>query len=99
MTKAELADKVYQKVGFSRADAMEIVETALEIIKETLVQGENFKISGFGNVVVRSKQERVGRNPQTGQGVTIKARKVVRFKASQILKAAVNAGRPASSQS
>jgi len=99
MTKAELAEKVYEKICFPHADAMEIIETALEIIKETLVQGEKVKISGFGNFMVRSKHERVGRNPQTKQAVTITARRVLTFKASHILKKAVNAGQPPSTQS
>ena len=90
MTKAELAEKVYEKAGYSRRDATEIVETMLEIIKESLEQGEKVKLSGFGNFVVRAKRERAGRNPQTKQAITITTRKVVTFKASQILKKSVN---------
>jgi len=99
MTKAELAGRVNERVGFSRADAVEMVETALEIIKETPAQGENVKISGFGNFVVRSKRERLGRNPHTTQPIIITARKVVTFKASSILKKTVKAGQPAVSSS
>jgi len=99
MTKAELAEKAYEKVGFSRQQSVEIIETVLAIIKETLDQGEKVKISGFGKFVVRSKHERRGRNPHTKQEVTITARRVVTFKASQILKAAVNTIPPASSSS
>jgi integration host factor subunit alpha len=92
VTKVEMAEKVYERVGFSRRECLEIVETALEVIKETLEQGEKVKISGFGNFVVRSKHERVGRNPQTGATMKITPRKVVTFKASRVLKDAVNHG-------
>jgi len=90
VTKVEMAEKVYERVGFSRRECLEIVEATLELIKETLAQGEKVKISGFGNFVVRSKHDRAGRNPQTGASMTIAARKVITFKASRILKDAVN---------
>ena len=92
MTKAEIVEKIYEKVGFSKRESAEIVDTVFEIMKETLEQGEKIKISGFGNFVVRSKRERIGRNPHTREAITISARKVVTFKASQILKTAVNTG-------
>jgi integration host factor subunit alpha len=92
MTKAELAEKIYAKVGFGRRESAEIVEALLEIIKEGLIQGEKIKISGFGNFVVRKKHERVGRNPHTGEQLKITARRVLTFKASHILKQAVNRG-------
>ena len=94
MTKAELVEKIYEKVGFSKCESAEIVDKVFDIIKETLEQGEKIKISGFGNFVVRSKRERIGRNPHTREAITISARKVVTFKASQILKKAVNEGKP-----
>jgi len=93
MTKAEIVEKLYEKVGFSRRESSDIVETVLEIMKEALAQGEKIKISGFGHFNVRKKHERVGRNPHTGQELKITARRVITFKASQILKNAVNRGR------
>ena len=93
MTKAELVEKIYEQVGFSKRESAEIVDTVFEIMKETLEKGEKIKISGFGNFVVRSKRERIGRNPHTREAITISARKVVTFKASQILKTAVNTGK------
>jgi len=92
MTKAEIVEQIYEKVGFSRRESSDIVETMLEIMKESLAEGEKIKISGFGNFAVRFKRERMGRNPHTGQEIKISARKVITFKASQILKTAVNRG-------
>ncbi len=99
MTKAELVEKIYEQVGFSKRESAEIVDTVFEIMKETLEKGEKIKISGFGNFVVRSKRERIGRNPHTREAITISARKVVTFKASQILKVAVNTGKTPSASS
>lgn len=91
MTKADIIETVYEKVGgFSKKEAAEIVETVFDTIKETLEKGEKIKISGFGNFVVRDKKERVGRNPQTGEEITISARRVLTFKPSQVLKNALN---------
>ena len=74
MTKADIVENVYEKVGgFSKKEAAEIVETVFDTIKETLERGEKIKISGFGNFVVRDKNARAGRNPQTGQEITIRA--------------------------
>jgi integration host factor subunit alpha len=92
MTKAELAERICEKVGFGRRESAEIVETLLDLMKESLAQGEKIKISGFGNFVLRSKHERVGRNPHTGEQLKITARRVLSFKASHILKQAVNRG-------
>ncbi len=96
MTKADLIEKVYQKVGFSKKEAARMVEVVFNTITETLERGEKIKISGFGNLLVRSKRERRGRNPQTGEEITIKARRVLTFKPSNILKEALNKGYPAS---
>ncbi len=90
MTKADIIEKVYEKVGFSKRECAEIVETVFETMKETLEKSEKIKISGFGNFVVRDKRQRVGRNPHTGDAITISARRVLTFKASQVLKNAVN---------
>lgn len=90
MTKADIVESVYEKVGFSKKEASEIVELIFDTIKGTLEKGEKIKISGFGNFVVREKRPRIGRNPQTGQEIEISARKVLTFKPSQILKSALN---------
>jgi integration host factor subunit alpha len=91
MTKADIIEHVYEKVGgFSKKEAAEIVEVVFDTIKETLERGEKIKISGFGNFVVRDKNSRVGRNPQTGKEITISARRVLTFKPSQVLKNALN---------
>ena len=76
--------------GLSCDAAAEIVETVFNTIKETLENGEKIKISGFGNFVVREKKARIGRNPQTGEEITISARRVLTFKPSQVLKNALN---------
>ncbi|MCD6352969.1 MAG: integration host factor subunit alpha [Proteobacteria bacterium] len=90
MTKADIIENIYEKVGLSKEESGRIVALALEILKETLEKGEKIKISGFGNFVVRQKRTRRGRNPQTGEEIEISARKVVTFKASPILKKALN---------
>ena len=92
VTKADIIESVYEKVGFSKKEAAEIVEMVFDTIKETLERGEKIKISGFGNFVVRDKNARVGRNPQTGEEITISARRVLTFKPSQVLKNALNTG-------
>ena len=90
MTKAEIVEQIYERVGFSKKEAAELVEKVFEIIKETLAQGEKVKISGFGNFVVRQKNARKGRNPQTGQEILLEARKVLTFKPSLVLKTVLN---------
>src|SRR4026209_2992603 len=96
MTKADIIENVYEKVGgFSKKEAAEVVEMVFDTIKETLERGEKIKISGFGNFEVRDKRSRVGRNPQTGQGIEISARRVLTFKPSQVLKGALNGTAPA----
>ena len=90
MTKAEIVEQIYESVGFSKKEAAELVEKVFEIIKETLAEGEKVKISGFGNFVVRHKNARKGRNPQTGQEILLDARKVLTFKPSLVLKNVLN---------
>ena len=86
MTKAEIVEHIYEKVGFSKKESAELVEKVFEIIKETLAAGEKVKISGFGNFVVREKNARKGRNPQTGEEIRLAARRVLTFKPSLVLK-------------
>ncbi len=90
MTKADIVEKVYEKIGFSKKEASELVELVFQTLKDRLHQGEKVKISGFGNFVVRKKKERVGRNPQTGEQIKITARRVLTFRPSQVLKAMLN---------
>ena len=91
MTKAEIVQALYSKVGgFSRKESAELVDLVFEMMKETLARGEKIKVSGFGNFVLRDKRQRPGRNPQTGDPIKISERRVLTFKASQILKHALN---------
>ena len=90
MTKADIVEEVYERVGISKQEAAQLTELFLDIMKETLERGETVKVSGFGNFVVRAKQARRGRNPQTGEDITITPRKALTFKASPLLKQALN---------
>ena len=91
MTKAEIVQAVYSRLGgFSKKESADLVDLVFETMKETLGRGEKIKISGFGNFVVRDKNSRTGRNPQTGQEITITARRVLTFKPSQVLKNSLN---------
>jgi integration host factor subunit alpha len=86
MTKSDLVKEVYENIGFSKKEASELVESVLEIMKSSLENGEKVKISGFGSFLVRQKEPRRGRNPQTDQSIIISGRKVLVFKASPVLK-------------
>ena len=90
MTKADLIENVYLTTGFSKKESAEIVEMVFDLMKSTLEDGEKIKIAGFGNFVVKEKAARRGRNPQTGGEIEISARKILTFKPSQVLKAAIN---------
>ena len=90
MTKGDIAERIHEKIGFSKKEAADVVESIFEVIKERLEQGEKVKISGFGNFVVSQKHARKGRNPQTGEEITISGRRVLTFKASQVLKRSMN---------
>ncbi len=93
MTKADIVETIFEKVGYSKKDVSAVVEEVFECIKGTLEKGDKVKVSGFGNFSVRHKRSRRGRNPQTGSEITIDQRRVLTFKASQLLKKAIN-GRP-----
>jgi integration host factor subunit alpha len=86
MTKADIIQLVFEKVGLPRNEAYEIVETVFDTIKTTLIDGETLKISGFGTFTVRKKGSRIGRNPKTKEEVEITSRRVVTFRASDNLK-------------
>ena len=90
MTKADIVENIYERVGLSKEESSRIVELVLELIKNTLEEGQRIKISGFGNFVVRKKRARRGRNPQTGDEIEISARRVLTFKSSPILKKTLN---------
>jgi integration host factor subunit alpha len=90
MTKADIADNVSNKLGCTKDDAYDLVELTLETLKGAIAKEGHVKISGFGNFVVKQKAARKGRNPQTGEEITITPRKILTFKASQVLKAQIN---------
>ena len=90
MTKIEIVTNVYEKLGFSKRECADIVDKFFEVIKETIANGENVKISGFGNFIVKQKKARRGRNPQTGDEIEIAKRKVLNYRLSQVLKDAIN---------
>jgi integration host factor subunit alpha len=92
LTRADLADTINRKLGFSRAEALDLVEAILRHMCAAMAQGENVKISGFGTFVLREKRERIGRNPKTGVEVPITPRRVMTFRASQLLKERVAKG-------
>jgi nucleoid DNA-binding protein len=93
MTKIEIVNIVAERTGLTKVKAEEAVETILQLMKETLAEGEPIILRRFGSFQVRHKSARIGRNPKTGQGAEIPARKVVRFKAGKYFKEAVNTGR------
>lgn len=86
LTRADLAEAVNRKLGFSRAESLDLVESILAKMTDAMSNGENVKISGFGTFVLRDKKERIGRNPKTGIEVPITPRRVMTFRASQKLK-------------
>jgi len=91
LTKAELADLLYEQVGLNKREAKDMVEAFFEEVRIALEVGDSVKLSGFGNFELRKKSERPGRNPKTGEEIPIKARRVVTFHASQKLKSKVDA--------
>ena len=92
LTKAEVAESLFEKVGLSKRDAKDMVEVFFEEIRETLESGQQVKLSGFGNFDLRQKSERPGRNPKPGEDIPISARKVVTFRPGQKLKSRVENG-------
>ena len=90
MTKADVVARVCDATGCTKIEAYDIVEGVFSAMKETLVSGENLKISGFGNFEIKQKADRRGRNPQTGEEITITARRVLTFKPSAVLRDAIN---------
>ncbi len=89
LTKAELADLLFERVGLNKREAKDMVESFFEEVRTSLEAGDSVKLSGFGNFQLRDKPQRPGRNPKTGEEIPITARRVVTFHASQKLKIAV----------
>ena len=90
ITRADLSESVFQEVGLSRNESSDLVETILAEVVEALARGESVKISSFGSFTVRDKGQRIGRNPKTGQEVPILPRRVLVFRASNVLKSLIN---------
>jgi integration host factor subunit alpha len=99
VTRMDLSEAVYQRVGLSRTESSELVEMILNTISDRVVGGETVKLSSFGSFVVRKKNERIGRNPKTGEEVPITPRRVMVFKPSNVLKKAVLDGHKRSNSS
>jgi len=95
LTKAELAELLFEQVGLNKREAKDMVETFFDEIRNALERGEAVKLSGFGNFQLRDKPQRPGRNPKTGEEIPITARRVVTFHASQKLKGMVEEANPA----
>jgi integration host factor subunit alpha len=91
LTRADLAEAMNRKLGLSRSDSLTMVESILDLMSDALAEGEKVKISGFGTFLLRDKSERIGRNPKTGVEVPITPRRVLTFRASQMLKDRVSA--------
>lgn len=91
LTKADLAEKLYEELGFNKREAKEIVESFFDEIRACLESNESVKLSGFGNFELRDKAQRPGRNPKTGEEIPITARRVVTFRPGQKLRARVEA--------
>ena len=90
LTKADMTEQLYEELGFNKREAQELVEMFFEEIRTALEQGDQVKLSGFGNFELRDKNERPGRNPKTGEEIPITARRVVTFRPGQKLKARVD---------
>lgn len=90
ITRAQLSEAIYQEVGLSRHESADLLEGILEEIAQSLIQGEQVKLSSFGTFSVRAKRERLGRNPKTGEEVPILPRRVLSFRPSQMLKKQIN---------
>lgn len=91
LTKAEMAENLFEELGLNKREAKELVDLFFEEVRAALAKGEQIKLSGFGNFDLRSKDQRPGRNPKTGEEIPITARRVVTFRPGQKLKARVEA--------
>jgi integration host factor subunit alpha len=94
LTRADLSEAVHRQIGLSRSESAELVKSVLDLISDTLVEGQSVKLSSFGTFMVRSKTGRVGRNPKTGEEVPITPRRVLVFRPSQVMKNVINGLEP-----
>lgn len=90
LTKSDIAEKIQVATGLSKKESAELMEAVFSIIKSTLESGETLKVSGFGSFIVKQKADRRGRNPQTGESITIQARRILTFKPGSVLRNAIN---------
>lgn len=90
VTRADLAEAVYREIGLSRTESSELVESVIDQISQALLRGESVKLAGFGTFSLRDKKQRIGRNPKTGEAVPITPRRVLVFKASQVMRERVD---------
>ena len=92
LTKAQLADMLFEQIGLNKRESKDMIDAFFDLIAQRLVEGEDVKISGFGNFQIRTKAPRPGRNPRTGEAIPIEARRVVTFHASHKLKDVIQSG-------
>ncbi|MEY4100173.1 MAG: hypothetical protein RL300_1344 [Pseudomonadota bacterium] len=97
LTKAQLAELLFEQIGLNKRESKDMVDAFFDLISNSLVDGDDVKITGFGNFQIRTKSPRPGRNPRTGEAIPIAARRVVTFHASQKLKEQIQSGSPANS--
>ena len=90
LTRADLSEAIHRQIGLSRTESADLVKSVLDIMSDTLVQGEQVKLSSFGTFMVRDKRGRIGRNPKTGEEVPITPRRVLVFRPSQVMKSQIN---------
>ena len=90
LTKAKIVELIYESLGFSKKEAYDLLDMFFQIVKQKLKKGESVKISKFGSFIVREKKARLGRNPQTGERITISSRRVLTFRPSPVLKSQVS---------
>ncbi|MGH6854694.1 MAG: integration host factor subunit alpha [Aestuariivirga sp.] len=94
LTRADLSEAVHRQIGLSRSESADLVKSVLDLISDTLVEGQSVKLSSFGTFMVRSKNGRIGRNPKTGEEVPITPRRVLVFRPSQVMKNVINGLEP-----
>jgi integration host factor subunit alpha len=94
LTRADLSEAVHREIGLSRTESADLVKSVLDLMSDTLVQGQSVKLSSFGTFMVRAKKGRIGRNPKTGEEVPITPRRVLVFRPSQVMKNVINGLEP-----
>jgi integration host factor subunit alpha len=90
LTKIDIAEKIHDELEFTKKESIDILESFISLMKDTLKAGEDIKVSGFGNFEIKQKKDRIGRNPQTGESMTITSRRILTFKPSGKLRTAIN---------